>query len=253
MAPDSAVLVSVGRHPVSLRPRLPELEARAIGLARRAGATVTALHVGPPAMGEGVLRSCLGLGADRAVLIEAGQEDDPLPALLAWLRAEGCQLLLAGARAESGEGSGMIPFRIAEELSMALVARAVALEPGAGRTTVCQAMPGGRRRMLEAVLPLVITVDQTAPVATLSALGPALRGAVLTQGAPAATPDEFHTWHQAPARKRPRRLAAPEADGRREQLRQLLASDPDSAADAILDFLERETILASIAAAPERS
>ena len=241
---EAVALISLGRHPVSLRPRLPDLDARAVGLAVRAGARVTAVHAGAAAASDLVLRTCLGLGAERAVLIETGSRDDPLPALLAWLAANRGDVVLAGECAETGEGSGMAPYRVAEALGCALIGRALGFEADSERVTVTQTLPGGRRRILEASAPLVLTVDRSAPPAPLCAIGPSLRGRVARERHDAAAPDEFQQWIGRPGRKRPRRLAPLGAGaGERDKRCEVTEADPVAAADAILDFLERESML----------
>jgi len=102
-------------------------------------------------------------------------------------------------------------------------------------------------------------VGSSAPPAPLCALGPALRGTVSVQRSPVAAPaDDAAVWPQRPARRRPRRLAAPGGGsggggGEREARRELAGADPIAAADAILDFLERESLLNPAVASHERA
>ena len=62
MAIDVAVLLSVGRHPASLRNRAAAADARALELALRLGdgVRIRALHAGDPA--EPALRDYLAMG-----------------------------------------------------------------------------------------------------------------------------------------------------------------------------------------------
>jgi electron transfer flavoprotein beta subunit len=253
MVVEAVVLVSAGRHPASLRPRLPDLDARAITLARRAGAVVTALHAGPAEDGEALLRACLGLGAVRAVLIPTAPRADTLPGLLAWLRDRPAALILAGERAETGEGSGMVPYLAAEALGGALVARVVGVEAEAAGFAVTQALPGGRRRVLRAAAPLVLVAERSAPPAPLVAIGPARRGGIEAAPSAPTVADAIHNWPQQPGRRRPRRLLPGAAQAQGAAQRQDLAGiDPAAAADAILDFLAREALLNSSTAPNER-
>ncbi len=57
------------------------------------------------------------------------QGADALPALTAYLRDAGAQVVLTGSQAETGEGSGMLPFLLAEEPGLAAGGGA-----GAGRS-----------------------------------------------------------------------------------------------------------------------
>jgi hypothetical protein len=50
-------------------------------------------------------------------------------------------------------------------------------------------------------------------------------------------------WPTRPARRRPRPLLAAGADAPATARRELIGPDPTEAADAILDFLERESLI----------
>ena len=249
MPHEVVVLVSLGAHPASLRHRVADLDGRALGIAQAQGRSVTALHAGPAAAAA-ALRPCLGMGADRLIVLDLPPGSDPLPALAAWLKAADPALVLAGDRAETGPGNGMVPFWLAERLGWGLVTALVGLDLLDGAARATQALARGRRRIVEAALPLIATVGRTAPAAPLSAIGQALRGVVREQPGQPVQPAESRHWTACPARARPRPLLAPgagpaAADGTAR--REMIAPDPVAAADAILDLLERESLIATTA------
>ena len=114
-----AVLVSVGRHPITGRARRADQDARglelALGLERRLpGSRVSLLHAGPRAEeNEAALRGYLGMsagtGLDTLTLLEQAEGSDAIPVLAEHLAAAPPQLVITGARAERGEGSGLLP------------------------------------------------------------------------------------------------------------------------------------------------
>lgn len=242
MAHEILVLLSLGAHPASRRPRVADTEGRALGLARAAG-TVTALHAGPAAAAA-ALRPCLGMGAGRLVVLDMAAGCDPLPALADWLEAARPDLVLTGDRAETGEGSGMAAFWLAERLGWPLLTNAVGLDWVDGALHATQAQARGRRRVLRAHPPLLATIGRTAPAAPLSASGPASRGILHHQPGHPAPLDEVSAWPSRPARPRPRALAAPGTVSADAARREMIAPDPTEAADAILDLLERELLIA---------
>ncbi|HLB81357.1 MAG TPA: electron transfer flavoprotein subunit beta [Dongiaceae bacterium] len=270
MVRDVAVLVSVGRHPASGRPRRADLDARAIELALglRDSSAVGAglkpaptvgtdiaihiIHAGDPA--EPALRDYLGMGIESLTVIECPAEADPLPALVENLGRLRPGLVLTGAAAEAGPCSGFLPYALAAALDYVLAPAIVAIEIEGGRARLLQALPRGRRRAIEAPLPLVATVDRAAPRPRLAAHGPARRGRIeLLPGAAEADPWRA-AWREQPARPRPKRLRVATGGSAAERLRALAETPagrgqvlvdpaPDEAARAIRDYLVAEGIL----------
>ena len=157
--------------------------------------------------------------------------------------------MVAGLRAEAGECSGMVPFVLAERLGYSLAADIVAAEIVGDIAHLVQARPGGRRRRLEASLPLVITVGRAGPEPRLSARLRAARGRLQGEPAAATAVDARAGWATKPSRPRPKRLAAPPNPGQSPTTgtgrREMIGPDPEEAADAILAFLARESLLDS--------
>ena len=248
------VLVSVGKHPVSKRARRAALDARALELALGIGSPVTALHAGPT---KNIMQDYLGAGADDLVHLEAATEADPLPALEAWLRDAQPRLVVAGARAEAGECSGMVPFVLAERLEFSLAVNIVKVEISGETARLIQALPGGKRRKLEAPLPLVITVGRAGPEPRLSARMRAARGVLQSQPSASTGADERASWVTRPSRPRPKRPVVPPGPGQSAATdtgrREMIGSTPEAAADAILEFLARDGLLLTNATPEARS
>ncbi|HSK41112.1 MAG TPA: electron transfer flavoprotein subunit beta [Arenibaculum sp.] len=248
-----AVLLSVGRHPVSNRPRRAPTDARALEMALRLPASRRhAVHAGDPA--SPVLRDYLGMGLDRLMALDMPAHRDPVEPLTAHLRSLAPGLVLAGDRGEGGEDSGMVPYLVAQALGYAIVPDIVAIEVAGDEAEVLQALPRGQRRLVRVALPLVATVHPAAPPARQSAFGPARRGLVETVSVDA--PDdlflagcETRPWRPRPKLMRARRKgnaidrlkAATELKSGKGQL--LVGVQPDEAARAIYDCLVERGVL----------
>jgi len=260
MALDVAVLLSIGRHPASGRSRRADLDARALELAFRLGPEIRlhAIHAGDPA--EPALADYLGMGLERLTVLRQPPGADVLPALADHLAGLKPALVFAGLAAEAGEGSGMLPYVLAQKLGAALLpAMAEASLAGAGIGGL-QALPRGRRRRLAAGLPAVLTIDRAAAPGRQSAFARAQAGRIVTIEAPSGEapsgPRAAGEVREVPARPKPRRLkiatggsaaerlrAATEMQAGRGQL--LVQPTPEAAAEAILDYLVKEGILSA--------
>ena len=119
-----AVLVSVGRHPVSGVARYSRNDAAALEtgrqLAERHRAKLDVIHAGDPRMRRlpNISRSAPG----RSRCWPAATATTPC-ALAA--RVEGYDLVLTGTRAEGAYDTGMLPYRVAAALGYPLVGSAV--------------------------------------------------------------------------------------------------------------------------------
>lgn len=254
-----AALVSVGRHAVTGRPRRAEYDARAveIGLSLAKDGNLSLVHAGAASPEtDAALRGYLGMGIGGVDVLQQPDGSDIVPALENWLRAAEPRVVLCGARGETGEGSGLVPFLLAERLGWSLVSGLAEIESvDRDRMTVLQALPRGQRRRLKVRLPAVVTVDAAAQPARQSAFGPAQRGE-LHRVASAGKPDTAaHEWTIAPARKRPKRLKIVKAASARDRFKAAAAKaegsggqvltgvSAEQGAEAILKLLREEGVL----------
>lgn len=248
-------LVSVGAHPTSGRARRAEQDARAVELGLRlAGERLRVLHAGDPK--EDALRAYLGMGLAEMTVLQQPPQADALPALSDYLRAAGAQLVLTGSQAETGEGSGMLPYLLAEQLGWPLVVGLAEVESVSdGVAQVLQALPRGQRRRLQVRLPFLASVDNAAPAARQSAFGPARRGQLQAQAVSVVEDALLSEAQLQPARPRPKRLKVIKAKTGAERMKAATAKaaggggqvlkdvSPEAGAEAILKLLTEEGVL----------
>lgn len=252
------VLVSVGRHPLTARARRADQDARAVEMALTLShANVRLVHAGHHGDdSDGALRGYLGMGFDAIGLVDQTPGADVIPALAGALRDAAPQLVLTGARAETGEGSGLLPYLLAEWLGWSVISGLAAVESVEhGVATVLQALPRGQRRRLRVRLPAIATVDSNAPAARQSAFGPARRGEFENHEIPSIADHTQADWHVQPARKRPKRLKIVKSASARDRFKAAAAkaeggggqvlSDvtPEQGAEAIFKLLRDEGVL----------
>jgi electron transfer flavoprotein beta subunit len=147
------------------------------------------------------------MGLEQLHVLEQPEGADALPALTAYLRDAGAQVVLTGSQAETGEGSGMLPFLLAESLGWPLVVGLAQVESiDAGSALVLQALPRGQRRRLKVRLPFLATVDNAAPKPRQSAYGPARRGVLQAADVEIVDDELLAVATLQPAKPRPKRL-----------------------------------------------
>ncbi|MBT8769279.1 electron transfer flavoprotein subunit beta [Metapseudomonas boanensis] len=248
-------LVSIGAHPTSGRARRADQDARAVELGLRlAGARLRVLHAGDPH--EEALRAYLGMGLDELIVLDQPKQADALPALGDYLREIGAQLVLTGSQAETGEGSGMLPYLLAERLGWPLVVGLAEVEKVEnGVAQVLQALPRGQRRRLKVRLPFLASVDNAAPTARQSAFGPARRGRVEAEDVELVEDTLLAEAQLQPARPRPKRLKVIKAKTGAERMKAATAKasggggqvlkdvSPQAGAEAIFKLLMEEGVL----------
>jgi len=244
-----AVCVAAGRNPVSGRPCRGEHDARAIELALAHDLTPLVLHHGP-AGGE-ALRDYLGMGIGRIRIVH--ETVDPARDLAGRIARSGCRVALTGARAQSGLGSGLLPYQLGAALGWPVVAEAVALEPYRGACIVTQALPHGRRRRLRLAYPFVATVGSQAGAPRAYSHRAAIDGAVEAEGPSAPPAEPIALVEDRPVRGRRVRPLGEDAvtrlarahgevpDGR--EVTRLEHPDPAEAAERILAVLRQAGVM----------
>lgn len=249
--PRVAVLVSVGRNPVSGLARPARNDARALALAGTLAAGPAVIHAGDPE--EGALNDYLALGASAVEVVPVRPGDDAVPALAE--RLGGFDLILTGSRAEGGADSGMLPYLLAARLGRPVVGQALDLSVADGKATITQFLPKGRRRRVQVDLPAVVAVHPLAPAVPRYAYARRAARRVVVQPAPAGPlPPADGAWQVEPATRRPVKFkAAVKASGHSRMLSAIVTegkggavlSDgtPADKARAILDYLREHRLI----------
>ena len=251
----TVALVSIGAHPASGRARRAEQDARAVELGLElAGDSLHVLHAGNPH--EPALRAYLGMGLDELHVLEQPGGADAVPVLRDYIREAGVQLVLTGSQAETGEGSGMLPFLLAEHLGWPLIVGLAQVESiESGVALVLQALPRGQRRRLKVRLPFLATVDNAAPKPRQSAYGPAQRGELAAHEVAIEEDELFTGALLQPAKPRPKRLKVIKAKSGADRMkaatakaaggsgRVLSGASAEEGAQAILTLLIEEGVV----------
>ncbi|WP_339407036.1 electron transfer flavoprotein subunit beta [Pseudomonas helleri] len=236
----TVALVSIGAHPASGRARRAEHDARAVELGLQlAGDNLHVLHAGNPH--EPALRAYLGMGLSELHVLEQPPGVDALPALTDYLRESSVQLVLAGSQAETGEGSGMLPYLLAEQLGWPLLVGIAQIESiHNGVALVLQALPRGQRRRLRVRLPFMATVDNAAPKPRQSAYGPAMRGEVNIDSVEVTVEELSTSPLFQPAKPRPKRLKVIKAKSGAERMKAATAKAVGGSGQVLKDVTAEE-------------
>ena len=252
------------------------LDERAVEMAaalrERHGGKVVLLSVG--SITETVLRDYLGLGADEAICIDEGGLDGLNAEQVAWVLARvveqlAPQTVFCGARVANGHGSGMVPFALAAFLGWPVVPEAAVIRVE-GKTLVAErVIERGDREVLQAAMPCVVTVAETAGLTRYPAVARANRARVrrstLADWGISWDDVRAASWggvevRRVKARPRPRKLYVPPSTlSAADRLAALLQGGarpsrggrdarffegpPEEAARVILDFLTEEKLL----------
>jgi electron transfer flavoprotein beta subunit len=136
----------------------------AVRLKEKHGGTVTAVSLGPE-RAKDVLRTCLAIGADKAVHVNDGGllGTDSLGvarALTAAIRKLDHDLVLFGKKAV-GVDRGHVPAQVAQMLGYPFVSNVFNTEVGEGKVTVEREIEGGVEKF-EVTLPAVLSREKNA-------------------------------------------------------------------------------------------
>jgi electron transfer flavoprotein beta subunit len=239
-----AVLVSVGRHPVSGTARYSRNDAAALALAMKLAtlhqATLDVLHAGDPS--NPALREYLALGAAKVEVLSLAPGDEIAPALS--VRLKGYDLVLTGTRAEGADDSGMLPYQLADALGIPMLASAVDIEVGTthettyeashepAQLTVRQFLPKGLRRRVQTRLPALVAVHPMANATPRYAYAKLREGSIEEVLVSAASTSDAPVWSTRPATAKPVRLAA--AEKRSGHARMLSATTTESRGGSVV-------------------
>ena len=198
------VLVSTSIHPLSGRPCTSRNDTLALEIARQlAGDSPRTLHVGDPQ--DAALPDYLAFGARCVEVLPGVPGTDIVAALADHVRS--AKLILCGARAQSGEASGMLPYLLAAALKRPILADVLEIELVGDSVRATQFLPKGLRRTVTVSLPAIIAVHPLATalpryayarrvagrIETLAAAGTTGVSTAATNAAsPAAQPDAAH-------------------------------------------------------------
>ncbi|MFA6157070.1 hypothetical protein [Mesorhizobium sp.] len=251
MARRSAVLLlSSGRHPVSGRTRAADCDARALRMALRLqaeGWTLSAIHAGRP--DDAALGQYLGMGLPSiTVLGPMSEQDDAVPALMDAVSARTPILVLCGQTAEAGEGSGMMPYLLAQGLGAPVIDNVADIVCGGTAISVLQAEPAGRRRRYSLEGPAVLAVGSLAPAPPPFAYGRMRRGVIELERRSAEPDRDRAGWEVMPRRPRPARLRPAQTSATVPGKRALTDITPEAAALEIINFLKGINVLKDVAA-----
>jgi electron transfer flavoprotein beta subunit len=216
--PELAVLVSVRIDPTSGRATRSRADAAAVALAQKAlgdGGQPWLCTAGD--MPAGVAQDYLAQGVGRLTRLRL-RGDAGLQDLVAVL-GNACRehgLVLTGARGESGLGSGLLPYALAQRLQRPLINEVIdLLREADGGWRVVQALSRGARRSwrLErgaaAVLVTSPRLAQREDLPQRHSWLAAQQGRIVdaVDGSAAALPSRVADWRFEPARKQRRPLA----------------------------------------------
>ncbi|MFA5951965.1 MAG: hypothetical protein WC807_16960 [Hyphomicrobium sp.] len=229
--PSVAVLLSAGRHPVSRAARACHGDAVALGLARRLGADkVLALHAGDA--GEPSLRDYHALGAEHIEVLPFAAGFEVLPALVHRLRT--VDVIVTGGRAETGLGSGLLPYALAHALGRPVVGNVLEAHPGDASMRIRQFLPKGKRRGVRALIPIVLIAHPLAPVDLRYAHARRVTGQIsVGRPGPSREPASDDLWSIEPDARRPIPLRAQDRKAGHARLMSAIASEANAGVVAI--------------------
>jgi electron transfer flavoprotein beta subunit len=188
-----AVLVSAGKHPTSGQARHCRNDSLALQLGLNLTSDIKVLHAGDA--NNAALQDYLALGAQQIDVIPADNVIENLAAQL-----KNIDLILTGSRAENGQESGLLPYLLAAELKLPIVASALEICPSAGEIEVLQFLPKGARRRVKVKVPTIVAVHPLAAVELHYAYAQQSLGLINTLPANNSSTD-VSQWRAEAARK----------------------------------------------------
>lgn len=226
-----ALLLAVGIHPVSQRPRMSPYCMRAAEILRSSGHAYAAFHVGDAQ--NPALRSYLGTGIEAIKIIDNIDHPhiDIVPSLVETLSALKPSHIFCGAAAENGEGSGMVPYLLAEALNMPVLPGVIALE---GKN-VWQASSNVERRLYRLTEPTILVAAKQQLKSCAISYAKARAGKLQVIGKVGAETSTEYTQNLFPARQRP--LIQSRAQTTKTSREPIIGLTPAQAALQIKEFI----------------
>lgn len=124
---------------------------------------VTVITVGPKARAVEALRTALAMGADDAIVVDAGEDLDPATAakgLAGAIKAEGEFKLVLTGKLAIDDNAASVSQILAEHLGVPHATVVSKLEIGDGSATAERETEGGTREVLQMKLPAVIAANK---------------------------------------------------------------------------------------------
>jgi len=194
-----AVLISAGRNPVSGSPRASRADLAALALAMSLSASsLRVLHAG--AASEPALGDYAAYGATAIEVVEMAQ-DQNVEAVLSPLLAA-FDVIVTGTRAEISEGSGLVPYLIAETLQRPIIADVLSAECAEGSLNVLQFLPKGLRRRAGVSCPTVLTAHPSLAPQLRYAYARRLAGKVISVPSPVGVFPAADPWRTSQITRR---------------------------------------------------
>ena len=186
------VLVSTSAHPLSGRPITSRNDTLALEIAQQLSPnSLRTLHAGDPR--DAALPDYLAFGASCVEVLPAAPGDDIVAALAEHVRSS--ELILCGARAQSGEASGMLPYLLAAALQRPILSDVLDVQLVGASVQATQFLPKGRRRTVTVTLPAIVAVHPLATALPRYAYARRVAGRIetLPRPAPAGSADAAGT------------------------------------------------------------
>ncbi|MGL4767309.1 MAG: hypothetical protein ACRCV6_04430 [Formosimonas sp.] len=183
-----AVLLSHETHPISGKAIAARADTVALALALSVWPSEQVRAVSVNALPESAAREFLAQGVAQVErLAQTGSVAQTL--------ADACHdvpWLVCGAH--TAQGTGVLPYVLAEALSRPMIDRVVAITPDGDTLHVVQALAKGARRRLSVSVPCVLSIHPQAPVTPRFAAYAAIHGAIVDVGAPQDIRPDTSVW-----------------------------------------------------------
>ncbi len=208
-------LVSVAHHPLSGKEIYSTNDTRALQLAMGLDAKIhKVVHAGD--RGCPALSGYLGMGIDKIHCIDTsykgtknkGKAKDACSLLAGFIKKENPTIVVSGMQAQSGLGSGLLPYMLADILGINLISNVLHAEVGEKEVNLVQFLPKGKRRELSVRPPFILSVHPAAPLNIKYAWGRSQAGRIAKADASLlAVPALSDDWDNAPLEKGRKRLS----------------------------------------------